>query len=138
MGPDIRNISSLLYVNSATLALMCGTNLTLLEAARWVDPALGFAVGWVSYRVALSPTYGSKVDALRTIFTPMRASRCAPLFSALIYAIHSISTPVEITAAVILLSFWDTNVKQRLFALDFSYADIRYRRVMPTWLDTLL
>jgi len=42
-------------------------------AARWVDPALGFAVGWNYF-----------------------------------YS-NAISTPVEITAAVILLSFWDSN-----------------------------
>jgi hypothetical protein len=43
---------------------------TLLEAARWVDPALGFAVGWV--RCQNIPYRLSKV-ALRTIFIPMRA-----------------------------------------------------------------
>jgi amino acid transporter len=42
-------------------------------AARWVDPALGFAVGWNYF-----------------------------------YS-NAISTPVEITAAVLLLSLWDTN-----------------------------
>ncbi|KAF8806852.1 general amino acid permease 1 [Phlegmacium glaucopus] len=42
-------------------------------AARWVDPALGFAVGWNYFYT------------------------------------NAISTPVEITAAVILLSFWDSN-----------------------------
>lgn len=42
-------------------------------SARWVDPALGFAVGWNYFYT------------------------------------NAISTPVEITAAVILLSFWDTN-----------------------------
>jgi len=42
-------------------------------SARWVDPALGFAVGWNYF-----------------------------------YS-NAISTPVEITAAVLLLSFWDTN-----------------------------
>jgi amino acid transporter len=44
-------------------------------AARWVDPALGFAVGWNYF-----------------------------------YS-NAISIPVEITAAVILLSFWDHNTK---------------------------
>ncbi|EDR13114.1 APC amino acid permease [Laccaria bicolor S238N-H82] len=43
-------------------------------AERWVDPALGFAVGWNYF-------YGT-----------------------------AISTPVEINAAVILLTFWDKNV----------------------------
>ncbi|KAF4611143.1 hypothetical protein D9613_007110 [Agrocybe pediades] len=42
-------------------------------AARWVDPALGFATGWNYFYT------------------------------------NAISTPVEITAAVILLSFWDHN-----------------------------
>ncbi|KAF8956961.1 general amino acid permease 1 [Flammula alnicola] len=42
-------------------------------AARWVDPALGFATGWNYFYT------------------------------------NAISTPVEITAAVILLTFWDTN-----------------------------
>jgi amino acid transporter len=42
-------------------------------SARWVDPALGFAVGWNYFYT------------------------------------NAISTPVEITAAVILLSFWDSN-----------------------------
>ncbi|KAF8628718.1 hypothetical protein AX17_005940 [Amanita inopinata Kibby_2008] len=44
-------------------------------AARWVDPAMGFAVGWNYFYV------------------------------------NAISTPVEVTAAVILLSFWDSNTK---------------------------
>ncbi|KAF8806856.1 general amino acid permease 1 [Phlegmacium glaucopus] len=42
-------------------------------AARWVDPALGFSVGWNYFYT------------------------------------NALSTPVEITAAVILLSFWDSN-----------------------------
>ncbi|KIK04549.1 hypothetical protein K443DRAFT_92828 [Laccaria amethystina LaAM-08-1] len=42
-------------------------------AARWVDPALGFAVGWNYFYT------------------------------------NAISTPVEITAAVILITFWDSN-----------------------------
>ncbi|KAF8990674.1 general amino acid permease 1 [Cyathus striatus] len=42
-------------------------------AGRWVDPALGFAVGWNYFYT------------------------------------QAISTPVEITAAVILIGFWDTN-----------------------------
>ncbi|KAG6913358.1 hypothetical protein DXG01_007401 [Tephrocybe rancida] len=42
-------------------------------AARWVDPALGFAVGWNCFYT------------------------------------NAISTPSEISAAVILLSFWDEN-----------------------------
>ncbi|KIM44430.1 hypothetical protein M413DRAFT_353125 [Hebeloma cylindrosporum] len=44
-------------------------------AARWVDPALGFATGWNYFYT------------------------------------NAISTPVEITAAVILLTFWDHNSK---------------------------
>ncbi|KAF9525951.1 general amino acid permease 1 [Crepidotus variabilis] len=44
-------------------------------AARWVDPALGFAVGWNYFYTT------------------------------------AISIPVEITAAVILLGFWDDNLK---------------------------
>ncbi|KAF8806851.1 general amino acid permease 1 [Phlegmacium glaucopus] len=55
----------------ATWAPISGTFIHF--AARWVDPALGFAVGWNYF-------YSS-----------------------------AISTPVEITAAVILLSFWDSN-----------------------------
>ena len=49
--------------------------------------------------------------ALRIIFIPTRTLRCG-WFQTLIGSNiwHSISTPVEITAAVILLSFWDTNV----------------------------
>ncbi|KAK2464007.1 hypothetical protein APHAL10511_003951 [Amanita phalloides] len=43
-------------------------------AARWVDPAFGFAVGWNYFYT------------------------------------NAISTPVEISAAVILLSFWDANL----------------------------
>ncbi|KAM6495240.1 general amino acid permease 1 [Amanita muscaria] len=46
-------------------------------AARWVDPAFGFAVGWNYY-------YNS-----------------------------AISTPVEVTAAGILLTFWDSNIKRQ-------------------------
>ncbi|RDB18585.1 putative proline-specific permease put4 [Hypsizygus marmoreus] len=42
-------------------------------AARWVDPALGFAVGWNYFYT------------------------------------NAISTPVEVTAAVILITFWDEN-----------------------------
>ncbi|KAF8722675.1 hypothetical protein AX14_009689 [Amanita brunnescens Koide BX004] len=44
-------------------------------AARWVDPALGFAVGWNYFYT------------------------------------NAVSTPTEISAAVVLLSFWDTNLK---------------------------
>jgi len=44
-------------------------------AARWVDPAFGFAVGWNYFYT------------------------------------QAVSTPVEISAAVVLLSFWDTNLK---------------------------
>ncbi|KIL65243.1 hypothetical protein M378DRAFT_162180 [Amanita muscaria Koide BX008] len=46
-------------------------------AARWVDPAFGFAVGWNYFYT------------------------------------NAISTPVEVTAATILLTFWDSNIKHQ-------------------------
>ncbi|KAM6495241.1 general APC amino acid permease [Amanita muscaria] len=46
-------------------------------AARWVDPAFGFAVGWNYFYT------------------------------------NAISTPVEVTAATILLTFWDSNSKHQ-------------------------
>ncbi|KAI0683253.1 amino acid permease/ SLC12A domain-containing protein, partial [Cytidiella melzeri] len=50
-------------------------------AARWVDPALGFALGW-NY-----------------------------------WYLNAISTPVEITAATILISFWDSDIGFRVLLL---------------------
>ncbi|KAG6819068.1 hypothetical protein H0H93_015762 [Arthromyces matolae] len=66
------------HVQMIAIAGTIGTGLFLgsghaLKAARWVDPALGFAVGWNYF-----------------------------------YA-QGISTPSEVSAAVILLSFWDSN-----------------------------
>ena len=46
--------------------------LTWTLAERWVDPALGFAVGWVS-RALFSFREGLNYSmAIRTIFIPMR------------------------------------------------------------------
>jgi len=56
MGSDIRNVSSFWYVNFDLRAQLYKDDLMFNishEAARWVDPALGFAVGWVRYRISL-------------------------------------------------------------------------------------
>lgn len=48
--------------------------LTWTLAERWVDPALGFAVGWVSQLLFLFPEGLNSSTAVRTIFMPMRKS----------------------------------------------------------------
>jgi hypothetical protein len=44
------------HFGMSSLPFWARTDSTLLEAARWVDPALGFSVGWVRFQnIALSP-----------------------------------------------------------------------------------
>lgn len=62
----------------------------------------------------------------------MRALICVTLISGWANIWHSISTPVEITAAVILLSFWDPNVSQHLLALHMLIGKKSYRQVTRT------
>ncbi|KAB5590835.1 General amino acid permease [Ceratobasidium theobromae] len=57
-------------------------------AARWVDPAFGFAVGWNYFYVSTSPGR-HQAPALTHVQT------------------QSITVPVEVTAAQIILTFWD-------------------------------
>lgn len=60
-------------------------------AARWVDPAFGFAVGWNYFYVSTSPGR-HQAPALTHVQT------------------QSITVPVEVTAAQIILTFWDKSV----------------------------
>ena len=60
--------------------------------------------------VTTSSLYPLSKAVLRIIFIPMRALHRGTETVIQTNIWHSISTPVEITAAVILLSFWDTNV----------------------------
>ncbi|OJA20468.1 hypothetical protein AZE42_04903 [Rhizopogon vesiculosus] len=57
-------------------------------AARWVDPALGFAVGWTSAYVDFFPS------------------------SFLCSSTASITVPAEISGAQILIMYWDSNVRR--------------------------
>jgi len=59
-------------------------------AARWVDPALGFAVGWVS--------------------SDRQLPKHALTRNQNYFYTNAITLPVEITAATILLTFWDSNL----------------------------
>jgi yeast amino acid transporter len=64
-------------------------------AARWVDPAFGFAIGWNYF-------YGNAY----VLFFVLSILKCE-LNS---FVGYSMSVPVEITAATLLLTYWDANV----------------------------
>ncbi len=81
----------------------------VVTASRWVDPALGFAVGWVSVFLILLMSkflilaselllYQCVSSGVNLVSSPARLTQ------------HSITIPTEISATVVLLTFWDQNV----------------------------
>ncbi|KAF9224184.1 hypothetical protein BS17DRAFT_101169 [Gyrodon lividus] len=81
-------------------------------ASRWVDEALGFAVGWVSFGM-LSYYVIHLCCHHRTTSTPMREPSCVPGLQCKLTPLPlfpRITVPVEISGAQILIGYWDPHL----------------------------
>lgn len=87
-------------------------------AARYVDDALGFAVGW---QVCLT-----------------RPQRCSSAHAAQLWYSYAITIPVEVSAAAVIIGYWNDTINVSSIPIPAKRSDLLTQAKVAAWISILV